>query len=91
MNYYDRVRVGARKAGYPSLQDFIISMDINLDTYYSSKRAGNLPRADEALKVAKALGTTVEYLITGEGHNPALLYRNALKSIHEITGKILQD
>jgi len=53
------------------LQKFIISVGLNHDSYYSMKKAGNLPRADEALIIAKALGTTVEYLVEGIGTKPA--------------------
>jgi len=48
------------------LQEFIISVGINHASYYSLQRAGNLPRADEALVIAQALGTTVEYLLMGK-------------------------
>lgn len=30
------------------------------------RRLGRIPRADEAVGIAKALGVTVEYLVTGE-------------------------
>ena len=48
-----------------SVQEFVLSIGLNHDSYYSLRRAGNLPRADEALRIAQALGTTVEYLCTG--------------------------
>ena len=65
MDYYSRVKQLAKKKKKQTLQEFIFSMGLNPDTYYSMKKAGNLPRADEALKVAQALDTTVEYLLTG--------------------------
>jgi transcriptional regulator with XRE-family HTH domain len=34
--------------------------------YYGWRRRKVLPRADEAVKIAKALNTTVEHLVTGE-------------------------
>ena len=34
--------------------------------YDSYSRHNNLPRADEAVKIAKILKTSVEYLVTGE-------------------------
>ena len=68
MDFFTRVKQEAKKSTGYSLQEFIISIGLNHDSYYSLKRMGNLPRADEVLKIAKALGTTVEYLL--EGPNP---------------------
>ncbi len=64
MDFYSRVKQLAKKRNI-SLQNLILSLDINLDSYNSMRKSGNLPRADEALKIAQELGTTVEYLITG--------------------------
>jgi len=64
MDFYVRVKQLAKKKRL-SLQDFIISIGLNHDSYYSLQRAGNLPRADEALAIAQALGTSVEYLLMG--------------------------
>ena len=69
--FYDRVITLVDKAGFKNLQEFILSLGMNYDTYYTRKSRGALPRADEALAIAKALGTTVEYLITGERPNVA--------------------
>jgi len=69
MDFYARVKQLARGKGM-SLQDFVISLGLNHDSYYTLKRAGNLPRADEALLIARALGTTVEFLVTGESPAP---------------------
>jgi transcriptional regulator with XRE-family HTH domain len=49
----------------------------NRDSYYGWRRSNNLPRADEAVKIATALGTTVEYLVTG--NPPAGLSQEALE------------
>ena len=65
MDFYGRVKQSAKERKNLSLQEFIISIGLNHDSYYSLKRAGNLPRADEALIIAQALGTSVEYLVTG--------------------------
>jgi transcriptional regulator with XRE-family HTH domain len=65
VDFYDRVKQLAKETKGLSLQEFVLSLGINHDSYYSLKRAGNLPRADEALKIAQTLNTTVEYLCTG--------------------------
>ena len=88
MDFYSRVKSEV-KTEKGSLQEFIIGLGINHDTYYAQKRVGNLPRADEALKIAQALGVSVEYLVTGK-ESEAASYRNALKEIQEIASKSLQ-
>jgi len=53
-----------------TIEDFIfevLSGTKDRDSFYGWKRRKVLPRADEALKIAKAMGTTVEELIDGEG------------------------
>ncbi|MDR2702313.1 MAG: helix-turn-helix transcriptional regulator [Spirochaetaceae bacterium] len=42
-----------------------------LDNYLNVR--GNMPSADVAVKIAQALGVTVEYLVTGEEITPARL------------------
>jgi transcriptional regulator with XRE-family HTH domain len=65
MDFYQRVKQLAKKSKNLSLQEFIYSVGMNHASYYSLQRDGNLPRADEALAIAQALGTTVEYLLMG--------------------------
>jgi transcriptional regulator with XRE-family HTH domain len=65
MDFYDRVKELAKKRGQ-TVQELVMSMDMNLDSYYTMKKSGNLPRADEAVTLARELGVSVEYLVTGE-------------------------
>jgi transcriptional regulator with XRE-family HTH domain len=65
MDFYARVKQLAKKTQNQTLQEFIYSVGLNHASYYSLQRDGNLPRADEALAIAHALGTTVEYLLIG--------------------------
>lgn len=64
-NFYERVKTLAKKQNL-ALNGFLESLGISYETYKGQKRHNNLPRADEAVKIAKNLGTTVEYLVTGE-------------------------
>ena len=64
MNFYENVKKLVKNNNL-TLRSFIESLGINYDTYNGQKRLNNLPRADEALKIAKALNTTVEFLVTG--------------------------
>lgn len=65
MEFYENVKKLV-KINNLTLRTFIESLGINYDTYNGQKRLNNLPRADEAVKIAKALNTSVEYLVTGE-------------------------
>jgi hypothetical protein len=66
MDFFDRVKDLVKQKTTFTLHAFIESMGLNYETYYSGKRRVTLPRADEALKIAVALGTTVEYLVSGK-------------------------
>ena len=65
MDYYGRIKHLAKQKLNLSLQEFLFSVELKPDSYYSLKEAGNFHRADEALKIAKALNTSIEYLLTG--------------------------
>lgn len=80
MDFYDRVKDLAKQKNF-SLIPFLQSLNINYETYKSAKRLGHLPRTDEAFAIAKALGTTVEYLVTGE--------KNESPELSELKKKIL--
>ena len=64
-DFYERVKTLA-KSQNKNLRELIESCGMNYDSYNSYKRYGNLPRANEAEAIADALGTTVEYLVTGK-------------------------
>jgi transcriptional regulator with XRE-family HTH domain len=66
MDFFDRVKDLVKQKTTLTLRAFVESMGLNYETYYSGKRRITLPRADEAQKIAAALGTTVEYLVTGK-------------------------
>lgn len=68
MDFYENVKKLVKNNNF-TLRIFIESLGINYDTYNGQKRLNNLPRADEAVKIAQALNTTVEFLVTGEETN----------------------
>lgn len=63
-DFYDRVKELA-KSHNTTVRAVIENCQINYDSYNSCKRYKNLPRADEAVRIAEYLGTSVEYLVTG--------------------------
>ena len=64
-DFYERVK-GISKERNVTVRSLIESCGINYDSYNSCRRYGNLPRADEAVLIAKALGTSAEYLVAGQ-------------------------
>ena len=64
-DFYERVK-GLSKEKNITVRSLVESCGINYDSYNSYRRYGNLPRADEAVLIAKALGTSVEYLVVGQ-------------------------
>jgi transcriptional regulator with XRE-family HTH domain len=53
-----------------------------LDCYLGVR--ASMPPADAAVKIAKALGISVEYLVTGKDETPYHLYSNTVKEIFQI-------
>lgn len=51
---------------------------ISLATFVSWIHNSRFPDAEQAVKIASALGTTVEYLVTGEYNEPYLLKYESL-------------
>lgn len=78
MDFYENVKQLV-KTNNLTLRSFIESLGINYDSYNSCKKYNNLPRADEAVKIAQALNTTVEFLVTGEETNKAQKELDTLK------------
>lgn len=72
-NFYSRVNklileTNKAKEVKENLKTITGQAKINYNTYFTNQRLGKirLPRADEAVEIAKILGTSVEYLVTGE-------------------------
>ena len=84
MDFYGRVKTLAKTKTGKTLHAFIESLGIIYDSYNGQKRHDNLPRADEAVKIAEALGTSVEFLVKGVDANP----NSILVSLKEIEERI---
>ena len=85
MEFYDRVKELVKKQNL-SLIPFLSSIGINYESYKSAKRQGNILRADDAFRIASALGTTVEYLVTGNSpvsHDYQRLRERILRALEE--------
>lgn len=68
MDFYQNVKNHVEKSN-TTIEDFISDVFNgikNRDSFNGWKRRGVLPRVNDALKIAKAMGITVEELIEGE-------------------------
>lgn len=65
MDFYERVKYLV-KSKCLAMTTFVESCGIDYNTYKGCKRQGLLPRADVVVKMAQQLGTTSEYLVTGQ-------------------------
>lgn len=86
MDFYSRIKELVSSNTSYTLRGFIESLGINYETYYSGRRIGKLPRADDAVKIASALGTTVEHLVTGNSpvsHDYQRLRKRILRALEE--------
>ncbi len=64
IDFYERVK-SLVKNQKTTIEYVVGQAGLSLASYNAYRRHDNLPRADEALKIAQVLGTTVEYLLTG--------------------------
>lgn len=65
MEFFDRVKVLVKEKN-TTIKAVANEAGLSLNTYDTLKKRNNLPRADEAICIAKALDTSVEYLVTGK-------------------------
>jgi transcriptional regulator with XRE-family HTH domain len=64
IDFYERVKKLA-KANKMTIETAVGQAGLSLASYNAYRRHENLPRADEAQKIAATLGTSVEYLVSG--------------------------
>ena len=64
--------------------------EINAHSFYDWKRRGCVPSADIAYKIASYLGTSVEYLITGNEELPCEKKNKLLEKKLEDIKKIIE-
>jgi transcriptional regulator with XRE-family HTH domain len=81
IDFYERVK-SLSKIGNLTIEYVVKQAGLSLGAYNSYRRRENLPRADEAQKIAQALGTTVEYLTTGK--EPADLHINLIQDMQAV-------
>lgn len=87
MDFFSRVKTLA-KAKKITIESVVNTAGLTIDSYNSYKRLGNLPRADEAVKIAKTLETTVEFLVTGKKTLPDPDHSEFLVALQQLRDKI---
>lgn len=65
MDFFDRAKERAHLLGR-NISDVVRSADISLNTYNTLRKCNNHLRADDAVRLAEELDTTVEWLMYGE-------------------------
>lgn len=69
LSFFDRVKVLAKENGV-TIESVANSAGLTINSYNSYRQHGNLPRANEAVKIAHTLNTNVEFLVTGIENEP---------------------
>ena len=68
--FYEKVKELVKKQKPPTtIKAVVEEAGLDYDSYYSCRKKGNSPRVDEAVKIAKILGVSVEQLATGKEPN----------------------
>lgn len=65
-DFFDRVKDLIKTNSTLTLREFLASLDINAESYYSLRKLNNFPRCNDAQKIADGLGVSLDYLVTGE-------------------------
>jgi hypothetical protein len=74
MDYFDRIQMlvtekSLREKSNITLKVFMESLRINYDAFFEERKK-KIMLLEDAVEIAKALGVTVEYLISGESDKP---------------------
>ena len=86
MGFWENVEV-LRKQQNTSYRWLAQVMEVSETTISSMRRNRTEPRASDAMKIAKALGTTVEFLCTNESDSYYLKYVQLKEELSEILQK----
>lgn len=83
MSFWENVEV-LRKEQNTSYRWIASQMGVSETTVSSMKKSGTEPRASEAVKIAKALGTTVESLVGGNENEYFQKYKKLKSEILQV-------
>ena len=91
-HFWERVKELQKRSGYFQ-EDLASIAGVSIGVYKNWIYRDIIPRADEACKIAEALNTTVEYLVTGKGvyitaEQLLDLEKEVNEKFSELTGKL---
>jgi transcriptional regulator with XRE-family HTH domain len=78
-----------RKAKNLTQEELSNIIQVPFRTFQGWLSKGILPDVEQATRIAAALDTTVEHLVTGKEPDTSRTYRKALEEIRDITNKSL--
>lgn len=79
-SFYERVK-SLCKERKTTIEAVVNAAGLTINSYNSYRRHNNLPRLDEGVIIARALGVSVEYLVTGKETNPAAETLEKIKAL----------
>jgi hypothetical protein len=97
MDFYDRIKDLVKKSGITieTMLNSVFPGDdperLSLGSYNTLRKRGNLPRANQAARIAQCLNVSVEYLVFGTNpDNSAIIesLRNHLKNLENDVNKL---
>lgn len=65
-DFFDRIKNLIKSNSNLTIREYLASIGLNPETYYSLRTLKNFPRCDDAQKIADGLGVSLDYLVTGE-------------------------
>jgi transcriptional regulator with XRE-family HTH domain len=78
-----------RKAKNLTQEELSNIIEVPFRTFQGWLSKGILPDVEQAARIAAALDTTVEHIVTGKEPDTSRKYRKALEEIRDITNKSL--
>jgi len=85
--FYDMVKQCAKDRN-TTVETVFKDAGLTHSSYYSPKRIGKLPRANEAVKIAEILETTVEFLVTGNKTFPSEENIKRIKNMYDLLDEL---
>lgn len=86
MPFWEKVEI-LRKEQNTSYRWIASQMGVSETTVSSMRKSGTEPRAGDAVKIARALGTTVEFLAGQEKDDIFIKYRNLKLAVQEVLNR----
>jgi hypothetical protein len=94
MDFYDRIKDLVKKSGI-TIETMLNSVfpdddpeKLSLGSYNTLRKRGNLPRANQAARIAQYLNTSVEYLVSGDKPDNAAVIESLRKHLKNMENDV---